>query len=139
MAPLKGTSEKGIDAAIITDLLSLAFDDNYDIAHAQYRRTIEAIETVWKMTGGTRQNGTNDQSVSVGKGALRQAVVDAIQIMPASFTWREVEKQIKSATPDLAIKRASLSSVLKRLEKDKEIILVAVGSGKRPSTYRRSG
>ena len=29
---LKGTVEKGVDAAIITDLLSLAFDDNYDIA-----------------------------------------------------------------------------------------------------------
>jgi len=30
--PLKGTVEKGIDAAIITDLISLAFDDTYDIA-----------------------------------------------------------------------------------------------------------
>ena len=31
-SPLKGTVEKGIDAAIITDLISLAFDDTYDIA-----------------------------------------------------------------------------------------------------------
>lgn len=30
--PLKGTVEKGVDAAIITDLITLAFDDNYDIA-----------------------------------------------------------------------------------------------------------
>ncbi len=30
--PLKGTVEKGIDAAIITDLIAFAFDDNYDIA-----------------------------------------------------------------------------------------------------------
>lgn len=29
---LKGTVEKGVDAAIITDLLTLAFDDNYDTA-----------------------------------------------------------------------------------------------------------
>jgi len=29
--PLRGTVEKGIDAAIITDLISMAFDDNYDI------------------------------------------------------------------------------------------------------------
>jgi hypothetical protein len=29
---LKGTVEKGVDAAIITDLLTLAFDDNYDLA-----------------------------------------------------------------------------------------------------------
>jgi uncharacterized LabA/DUF88 family protein len=30
--PLKGTVEKGIDAAVITDLITLAFDDNYDLA-----------------------------------------------------------------------------------------------------------
>lgn len=30
-APLRGTVEKGVDAALITDLLSMAFDDNYDI------------------------------------------------------------------------------------------------------------
>lgn len=30
--PLRGTVEKGVDAAIITDLISMAFDDNYDIA-----------------------------------------------------------------------------------------------------------
>lgn len=29
--PLRGTVEKGVDAAIITELLSMAFDDNYDV------------------------------------------------------------------------------------------------------------
>jgi len=48
-ATLKGTSEKGIDAAIITDLLSLAFDDNYDIAilisgDADYAPAVEYIQ-----------------------------------------------------------------------------------------------
>ena len=47
--PLKGTSEKGIDAAIITDLLSLAFDGNYDIAilvsgDADYAPAVEYIQ-----------------------------------------------------------------------------------------------
>ena len=31
-APLRGTVEKGVDAAIITDLIAFAFDDNYDTA-----------------------------------------------------------------------------------------------------------
>jgi uncharacterized LabA/DUF88 family protein len=31
-APLRGTVEKGVDAAIITDLITLASDDNYDLA-----------------------------------------------------------------------------------------------------------
>ena len=30
--PLKRTVEKGVDASLITDLLSMAFDDTYDIA-----------------------------------------------------------------------------------------------------------
>lgn len=48
-APLKGTVEKGIDAAIITDLLSLAFDDNYDTAilvsgDADYAPAVEYVQ-----------------------------------------------------------------------------------------------
>ena len=50
---LKGTVEKGIDAAIITDLLSLAFDDNYDMGvlisgDADYAPAVEYIQ---KKTG----------------------------------------------------------------------------------------
>jgi len=48
-SPLKGTVEKGVDAAIITDLLSLAFDDNYDTAilvsgDADYAPAVEYIQ-----------------------------------------------------------------------------------------------
>lgn len=47
--PLRQTSEKGIDAAIITDLLSMAFDDNYDIAvlvsgDADYAPAVQYIQ-----------------------------------------------------------------------------------------------
>ena len=48
-AKLRGTVEKGIDAAIITDLLSLAFDNNYDIGilvsgDADYAPAVEYIQ-----------------------------------------------------------------------------------------------
>jgi len=48
-AILKGTVEKGVDAAIITDILSLAFDDNYDIAvliagDADYAPAVQYIQ-----------------------------------------------------------------------------------------------
>ncbi len=48
-SPLKGTVEKGIDAAIITDLITFAFDDNYDIAvlvsgDADYAPAVEYIQ-----------------------------------------------------------------------------------------------
>lgn len=47
--PLKGTVEKGIDAAVITDMLSLAFDDNYDVAvlvsgDADYAPAVQYIQ-----------------------------------------------------------------------------------------------
>lgn len=48
-AALKGTVEKGVDAAVITDLLTLAFDDNYDIAvlisgDADYAPAVQYIQ-----------------------------------------------------------------------------------------------
>jgi uncharacterized LabA/DUF88 family protein len=47
--PIRQTSEKGIDAAIITDLISMAFDDNYDIAvlvsgDADYAPAVQYIQ-----------------------------------------------------------------------------------------------
>jgi hypothetical protein len=47
--PLKGTVEKGVDAAIITDLISMAFDDAYDIGvlisgDADYAPAVEYIQ-----------------------------------------------------------------------------------------------
>jgi len=47
--PLRGTVEKGIDAAVITDLITLAFDDNYDVAvlisgDADYAPAVEYIQ-----------------------------------------------------------------------------------------------
>lgn len=48
-APLRGTVEKGVDAAIITDLLSMAFDDTYDIGilvsgDADYAPAVQYIQ-----------------------------------------------------------------------------------------------
>ena len=47
--PLRQTSEKGIDAAIITDLLTMAIDDNYDVAvlvsgDADYAPAVQYIQ-----------------------------------------------------------------------------------------------
>jgi uncharacterized LabA/DUF88 family protein len=47
--PLRGTVEKGIDAAIITDLITLASDDNYDLAilvsgDADYAPAVQFIQ-----------------------------------------------------------------------------------------------
>ncbi len=110
-------------------------------AEAEYRRKLEAIEMVWKLSGGDTKNGSNSQATSIGKGSLQQAIRYALQQMSGEFTLREVEQQMKIHDPVFAakVKRPSISGTLKRLADDREIVVVAPGSGKRASKYRRAG
>jgi hypothetical protein len=113
-------------------------------AQNEYRRKLEAIETVWKMTDG--RNGASadvSSSESVGKGTLQEAVRNALPHIGGDFTLRHVYNQIVLDDPVLAEKikdkMPSVSGALKRMADDKELILVEAGSGKRPSKYRRPG
>jgi hypothetical protein len=111
-------------------------------AAAEYRRKLEAIEVVWRMSGvGANSNGSHVDETPIGKGALQQAVKSAVQVISGDFTLRDVDKQIRLTDSGFAakIKRPSLSSALKRLAADREIVLVSLGSGKRASIYRRPG
>ena len=77
------------------------------------------------------------------RGSLQGAVRDALPHIGGDFTLRHVYNQIVLNDPVLAgkikDKMPSISSVLKRMADDKELVLVEAGSGKRPSTYRRPG
>lgn len=113
-------------------------------AQAEYRRKLEAIETVWKMAGGENGDFTHESSSeSVGKGALQEAVRDALPHIGGEFTIRTIFNQIQLNDPILAEKikgkLPSVSSVLKRMTDDKQLILVEAGSGKRASKYKRPG
>jgi len=113
-------------------------------AQAEYRRKLEAIEMVWKMTDGRNGASAGDSSSeSVGKGALQDAVRSALPHIGGEFTLRHVYNQIVLDDPVLAEKikdkLPSVSSVLKRMADDKELILVEAGSGKRASKYKRPG
>jgi len=112
-------------------------------ALSEYKRKLDAIEMVWRMSGGANQTGASSNSFlesSVGKGFLSQAIRNALKLLPGEFNIRDVEKQILAIDQALAsrIKRASLSSALKRLEEEKEIVLVEKGKGKRASRYRKA-
>ncbi len=110
-------------------------------ALTEYKRKIDAIETVWKMTGGVTLNAATVEGPGISKGALQQAILVALQALPGEFTLRDIEKQIQINDSVFAakIKRPSISSALKRLADDKKIALVTLGKGKRASTYRRVG
>ncbi|MGA2482038.1 MAG: hypothetical protein ABSF92_02845 [Candidatus Acidiferrales bacterium] len=109
-------------------------------AEAEYKRKLEAIETVWKMSGASTSNGTGASGSSMSRGALLDAVRAAVKLIPGGdFTIKEVAEQIEHSNSALAsrVKKASISGTLKRLADDKEIVVVALGSGKRASRYRR--
>jgi hypothetical protein len=112
-------------------------------AQTEYRRKLEAIETVWKMTDGRNGDSSNTaSSENVGKGDLQQAVRAALARIFGDFTLRHVYSEIVLADPVLAEKikdkLPSVSSVLKRMADDNEITLVTAGRGKRASIYRRA-
>ncbi len=108
-------------------------------AEIEYRRKLEAIEMVWKLSGGANRNGTEVIGAIVGKGLLLKAVRHALEDIRGDFTIHDIENWIRRNNPSLAatLKRPSLSGTLKRLAKDGTITLVAAGSGKRASKYRR--
>jgi hypothetical protein len=113
-------------------------------AQADYRRQLEAIETVWKMSGGIVENGAKPQQTNgIEKGSYQRVIRIALDTVPKEFTVRDVFNAIKVSNPDFAEsikdKIPSLSGALKRMEKDKELVLIETGSGKRPSKYRRAG
>jgi hypothetical protein len=107
---------------------------------AEYRRKLDALELVWKMSNSSRNGTQAIQAVNgvVGKGRLLKAVRHSLTELRGDFTLHEVENQIRLVNPTLAatIKRPSLSSALKRLAKEGVIIVVSVGAGKKPSKYR---
>jgi hypothetical protein len=106
---------------------------------AEYDEKIKALETVWTISGGAKKSPANNSVNNVGKGALRQAVRNALPKLGGDFTAKDVEKQMQVDNSTLAatVKRASISSTLNRLALDKEIVVVLIGKGKRSTTYRR--
>jgi hypothetical protein len=101
----------------------------------EYQEKLKALDMVFRMSGGASTKN-DKQAGRESKGAVPQAVRNALQRMTGEFTVREVEKQIKIADPTSAFKRASISSTLKRLAKDEEIVCIEEGKGKRGSKFK---
>lgn len=116
-------------------------------AEAEYRRKIEAIEMVWKLSGGDAapvpsRNGRGNTD-GLTRGSLQEAVRKAYRLCVGEFTHRDVYSQIAVIDAEFAAKikdkLASVSGCLMRMVEDQELVLVEAGRGKRPSKYRRPG
>lgn len=105
---------------------------------AECDEKLKALDLVYRMSGGMSKR--DDQNGRSSKGVVSRAVRNALQRMTGEFGVREIEKQIKLDDPASSIKRASISSTLKRMAEDegeREIVRTGEGKGKRASKYRK--
>lgn len=102
----------------------------------EYQEKLKALDMVFRMSGGA--SSKNGEQGRTSKGVVSQAVRSALLKMSGEFGVRDIEKQIKTDDPTSAIKRASISSTLKRMAEDEtEITCTEKGRGKKVSKYRR--
>lgn len=98
---------------------------------------LKALDLVWQMAKAGKSNENSPRKVG-RKGEVLELVRAVLPNLSDKFTQRLVTDAIRQRNPDLGdIKRASVSSALRRLAGDGEIVVVEPGAGKRPSTYRR--
>ena len=111
----------------------------------EYERKLSALELIYK------ESNVNDNSNENPKKSRVKVTLEPKQKMPGlkdtvrrvipdikkDFSLHDVEDKLTEMDPEAAIniKKASLSSVLKRLESEGYIAVVERGFGKRPSIY----
>ena len=101
------------------------------------RRKLEALNTIWEMARTTAKRSDRlPGNGMMAKGALIKAVRQALPAVRGNFTVKNIKEHLESDHPELVpLKRASLSSVLKRLEEAGEVQLVHRGKGKAATLY----
>jgi hypothetical protein len=98
-----------------------------------YRRKIDALETVWQMVSST----TKTADVGNGSSHFAKLISDLIDRLPDSFTVREVEAKL-AETPGISVNRSTVSHTLKRMSMEQSKIRISyAGAGKRPTLYER--
>jgi hypothetical protein len=110
------------------------------------RQDIEALDRVWAMISGTSPGLVSSDFAGNGAGSaapriegLADAIREVLPAMPETFTIRDVIDAIGRGNPELGAsvreKPTSVSSALKRFEREKKITLTRVGVDKKPSEY----
>jgi hypothetical protein len=102
-----------------------------------YRRKLDALDLIWGIAGSANQDGHEPKTR--GRSALlKQAIVDVLPGISGSFNQRDIESKITQLHPGIAatLKRASLSTALKRIAESGKIEVVEKGSGKRATVYK---
>ena len=115
----------------------------------EYDQKLAALELIYRASNkpdNTFQKPKKSTSSLNGERAprtpgIKETVRNILPEINKDFTLHDVEDKLAESDSEIAakIKKASLSSVLKRLEAEGDIVIVERGTGKRPSIYRLAG
>jgi hypothetical protein len=124
-------------------LLKDEAERKFALARAEYTGDIEAIERVWRLSGGARRdeqasvNAEDDDDSGEDESVAPESFVGRIRSvlpdMPDPFTLHDVNDALMENFPGQPI--TALSSALKRMADTHEIVVVELGKGRRPSKF----
>jgi hypothetical protein len=115
-------------------------------AETKRKNRLAAIETMSQMTHQSTKRHTssgdqNDQKPSNGSvtyGSLANSVVKAIELVPSTFTKKDIKRALKEVDgASSTCKDTSITGCLVRLARSGKIEQVSTGQGRRPNTYHR--
>jgi len=110
-------------------------DNEVRAANEKYEKRKAAIETVCKMDVPSTAASASGPRVSHGK--LREAISNALDVAPETFTVQYVIKKIQEF--GVVATRSSVSSRLMKIIKERQDITVVTGGrGKTPALYRKA-
>ena len=102
---------------------------------------LAAIEKVWKMTKPNygKSSSSTSSSTSTDYGLLAKTVRESLELVPQTFTKKNILTAMQQISSDVANKcnSNSLSGCLHRLKNEGVIEVVKRGRGSSPSEYRK--
>lgn len=122
------------------------YETALDMAEKQKVAELSAIETVWRMSHPSRKrknqksdsNNLHPADLNASSyGALSNAVKEALQYVPDTFTKKHIREALNQIAPDVAVrcKESSLTGRLIRLANEGIIRQTRAGKGSSPSEY----
>jgi hypothetical protein len=100
----------------------------------EYQDNLRALDLVWKRAG---KNGVSKRP-TVDDSTLAALVRSAVERTSGPFTIRDILGSCNERGPrDAEIRGSSVSAILKRMADHGTIGIVEVGSGRRPTSYKK--
>jgi hypothetical protein len=102
---------------------------------AEFEAKLAALDTTWQMFKPSANDPNNSP---VKKGQLAKLVGDATDKQIRQFTADDIVSEISRFNPGIQIKRASISTVLKRMEKEHKLEIVEQGLGRAATVFKNA-